>query len=196
MLLIVILKSHFVKSRSFVLPPCDHIVTDSACRALPGRAASGKPCRISPAARPGSVSVPAPGSSRRACDRGRSAPSPLRLSGQGAYAPASVTVRKSRWLRPSHEIRRSARPRDQVQADREGYRSGRSGQVVGFRIRSTCQSGELEPRGDTEELCEQWCASPTRSCQGLWPVAPNGRGAWRGNPWAVAHAAREVQGMV
>ena len=66
----------------------------------------------------------------------------------------------------------------------------------GSGIRSTCQGGELEPRGDRGEVCEQQCASPARSCPGLWPVALSGRVAWRGNLWAVAQAAREVQGMV
>ena len=31
---------------------------------------------------------------------------------------------------------------------------------------------------------------------GPWPVALSGLVAWRGNLWAVAHAAREVQGTV
>jgi hypothetical protein len=66
----------------------------------------------------------------------------------------------------------------------------------GSGIGSTCQGGELEARGDTDEVCEQRCASPTRSCPLLWPVALSGRVAWRGNLWAVAHAAREVQGTV
>ena len=51
----------------------------------------------------------------------------------------------------------------------------------GSGIRSICQGGELEPRGDTDEVCEQRCASPTRSRLGLWPVAVTGRVAWRGN---------------
>ena len=64
-----------------------------------------------------------------------------------------------------------ARLRDQVGADREPDRSGRSGQVVGFRYWSACQGGEHELRGDTDEVCEPRCASLTRSCAGPWPVA-------------------------
>src|SRR5262245_45733397 len=62
-----------------------------------------------------------------------------------------------------------ARLRDQVRADREPDRSGRSGQVVGFRYWSACRGGEHEPGGDPDEVCEPRCASLTRSGPGPRP---------------------------
>jgi hypothetical protein len=144
---------------------------------LPGRAASGKPCRISPAARPGSVSVPAPESSRRACDRGRSAPSPLRLSGQGAYAPASVTVRKSRWLRPSHEIRRYAGISLVAPSPRWPLRCGCSA-----RRRTTGRLGELGVFNDGRQ-------GPSKSLK-IPAVAGSRRSGASGSPVSKATARR------